>query len=58
MLLRELYIPPKDAIEIENPHSGITLKVDKKKAIENYKKVLTIDSGNKNALAMLEKLNE
>lgn len=38
MLLRELYIPPKDAIEIENPHSGITLKVDKKKAIEMVKK--------------------
>ena len=38
MLLRELYIPPKDAVEVEHPHSGITLKVDKKKAIEMVKK--------------------
>ena len=38
MLLRELYIPPKDSVEIENPHSGVTIKVDKKKAIEMVKK--------------------
>ena len=32
MLLRELYIPPKDAVEVENPKTGFTYKVDKKKA--------------------------
>ena len=32
MLLRELYIPPKDAVEVENPKTGYTYKVSKKKA--------------------------
>ena len=38
MLLRELYIPPKDAGEIENPKTGFSYKVDKKKAVALVKK--------------------
>ena len=38
MLLRELYIPPKDAVEVENPETGFTYKVDKKKAVDLVKK--------------------
>ena len=38
MLLRELYIPPKDAVEVEHPETGFTYKVDKKKAIALVKK--------------------
>ena len=38
MLLRELYIPPKDAVEVEHPETGFTYKVDKKKAIDLVKK--------------------
>ena len=34
MLLRELYIPPKDAVEVEHPQTGFTYKVSKKKARE------------------------
>ena len=38
MLLRELYIPPKDAVEVENPETRFTYKVDKKKAVDLVKK--------------------
>ena len=38
MLLRELYIPPKDAVEVEHPETGFTYKVDKKKAVALVKK--------------------
>ena len=38
MLLRELYIPPKDAVEVENPKTGFSYKVDKKKAVDLVKK--------------------
>ena len=38
MLLRELYKAPKDAIEVENPKTGFSYKVDKKKAIDLVKK--------------------
>ena len=38
MLLRELYIPPKDAVEVENPKTGFTYKVDKKKARQLVRK--------------------
>lgn len=38
MLLRELYKAPKDAVEVENPKTGFSYKVDKKKAIEMVKK--------------------
>ena len=38
MLLRELYIPPKDAVEVEHPETGFTYKVDKKKAVDLVKK--------------------
>mgnify|MGYP001250385755 CR=1 FL=1 len=38
MLLRELYIPPKDAVEVENPKTGYTYKVSKKKARELVRK--------------------
>ena len=38
MLLRELYKAPKDAVEVENPKTGFSYKVDKKKAIDLVKK--------------------
>ena len=38
MLLRELYIPPKDAVGVEHPETGFTYKVDKKKAVALVKK--------------------
>ena len=38
MLLRELYIPPKDAGEVENPKTGYTYKVSKKKARDLVRK--------------------
>jgi hypothetical protein len=38
MLLRELYTSPKDSVEVENPHSGVTHKVTKLQAIELVKK--------------------
>ena len=38
MLLRELYIPPKDAVEVENPKTGFSYKVSKKKARELVRK--------------------
>ena len=38
MLLRELYIPPKDALEVENPKTGITYNVHKKKARQLVRK--------------------
>jgi hypothetical protein len=38
MLLRELYKSPKDSVEVENPHSGVTHKVDKQQAINLVKK--------------------
>ena len=38
MLLRELYIPPKDAVEVENPKTGFTYKVSKKKARDLVRK--------------------
>ena len=34
MLLRELYIPPKAAGDVEHPQTGFTYKVSKKKARE------------------------
>ena len=38
MLLRELYKAPKDAVEVENPKTGFSFKVDKKKAVDLVKK--------------------
>lgn len=38
MLLRELYIPPRDAVEVENPETGFTYKVDKEKALKLVRK--------------------
>ena len=38
MLLRELYIPPKDAVEVENPKTGFSYKVSKKRARELVRK--------------------
>ena len=38
MLLRELYIPPRDAVEVENPETGFTYIVDKEKALKLVRK--------------------
>ena len=38
MYKSQLYIPPKDAVEVEHPETGFTYKVDKKKAVALVKK--------------------